>query len=447
MAHDAQGNPVTGSAHSVAVLDRAISECFAWKGDPLTPLVEAAQADPAFILGNVAAAVLLLLSGFRGDGPAILERLAAAEAAAAGATPRERRHLRAAQAFARGAMVEAAAVWESILLEHPRDAFALRFASDTYYYLGHSESIRDSVARVLPDWDESDPLFGFVLGRHAFGLEETGWLDKAEATARRALALNPEDAWAAHAMAHVFDTRAEPEEGVRFLEDTHRNWQVGHWLAVHIGWHHAVFLIELGRAAEVLQHYDRFVAPRLEMGYLLDWIDAASLLWRLERDGIRVGERWRPVAAVALKHVDAHMLAFNDLHIALAVAGAGDRAGAERLLASLDHYVVAQQGDNRDTTVEIGRAVIEAILAFGSRDFRRVVDLLLPVRHKFIRIGGSHAQRDIITQTLIAAAFNSGNAKLARALLAERLALRPTPRTRRLFAQAASPIADIATSH
>ena len=53
-----------------------------------------------------------------------------------------------------------------------------------------------------------------------------------------------------------------------------------------------------------------------------------------------------------------------------------------------------------------------------------------------VRIGGSHAQRDIINLTLIAAAERSGQWSLAHALLAERVGVRPTPRTKAQYAQA-----------
>jgi hypothetical protein len=73
------------------------------------------------------------------------------------------------------------------------------------------------------------------------------------------------------------------------------------------------------------------------------------------------------------------------------------------------------------------------VLAFAHGDYARAVERILPVRYKVIRIGGSHAQRDIVTQTLIAAAERSGQTSLARALLAERLAVRPTAHTRRAY--------------
>src|SRR3712207_7255120 len=47
---------------------------------------------------------------------------------------------------------------------------------------------------------------------------------------------------------------------------------------------------------------------------------------------------------------------------------------------------------------------------------------LLPIRGKANRFGGSHAQRDVFSWTLMEAALRLGNGKLAEAMAAERLA-------------------------
>jgi hypothetical protein len=64
------------------------------------------------------------------------------------------------------------------------------------------------------------------------------------------------------------------------------------------------------------------------------------------------------------------------------------------------------------------------------------VGLLRPVRSHAHRFGGSHAQRDLIDLTLLAAAEHAGDRPLAAALAAERVALRPaSPLAQRLAAR------------
>ncbi len=207
-------------------------------------------------------------------------------------------------------------------------------------------------------------------------------------------------------------------------------------MAGHNGWHLALYLIEQDRADEVLADYDRFAAPKLADDMTLDRCDAAALLWRLELAGVDVGDRWGPVARAWGAHVDDHVLAFNDLHAALAAARSPDpgrRGAAQALARRLRSRRARPQsgGDGR------GRAAARRGAArYGAGADAEAIEAILPVRYEAHRIGGSHAQRDIVTLTLIAAAERSGRWRLARALLAERAALRPTAKVKARYERA-----------
>ena len=420
MARDQQGLALAGAPESAAAFDRAMADYYGLTGDPVGVLKSALARDPGFALGGVAIAALIMIGGFRGDHPEVMSALGAAEAGIGRASQREQNHLAAARAWARGAFSQAILGWETILADHPTDALALRLVQDAYFFLGRSAAIRDCAERVLPAWGRDNPLAGFVLGLYAFGLEETGDLTRAEDFGREALARNPRDAWATHALAHVMETAKRHEEGVAFLKSTRGDWAHAHFMAHHNGWHLALFLIEQGRFDEVLADYDRYTAPKLANDATLDRIDASSLLWRLELAGVDVGDRWALVANTWMAHVDDHLLAFNDLHCAFAAARSPEPDHSARLRQSLDEYERLGSGENRQVTSEIGRRLINGALAFAASDYQRAVDAILPVRHDAARIGGSHAQRDVINLTLIAAAQRSGQRSLARALLAER---------------------------
>jgi hypothetical protein len=436
MAKDQLGLALTGSASSARAYDRAVSDYWALTGDPVGALKQALQDDPAFALGAAAIAGFFLVGGFRGDHPEVTGAIAAAERALPHASDRERLHLEAVKAWADGRSIDATLAWESILIDYPVDALALRLVEDAYFFLGQSAAIRDSVARVLPAWDRGHPLTSFVLGAYAFGLEETGELGRAEETAREALALNRSDSWATHALAHVLETRGSVQEGIAFLTSTRIDWSKARFMAGHNGWHLALFLIEQGRLEEVLAGYDRFTAPRLADDMTLDRCDAAALLWRLELEGADVGERWRPVAHAWAAHTDDHTLAFNDLHAALAAARSPDPDDAPRLVRSLTAYERAARGHNRTVTAEVGRRLVEGMLHYGAGRDAEAIEAILPVRYEAQRIGGSHAQRDIVNLTLIAAAERSGQWKLARALLGERAAIRPSAKVRARYERA-----------
>ncbi len=437
MAKDQQGLLLTGAPASAAALDRAIADYYGLTGDPVGVLKSALARDPDFALGGVAIAALYMIAGFRGDHPEVVDALARGRSG-------DWVRLRAGAASSRGGQgvggearfrrrsAAGRRSWPII----PTDALALRLAQDAYFFRGQSAAIRDCAARALPAWDRDNPLTSFILGLYAFGLEETGDLQRAEDFGRQALAGNPRDAWATHAVAHVMETANRHEEGVAFLKSTRADWTHAHFMAHHNGWHLALFLIEQERFDEVLADYDRFTAPKLADDATLDRVDAASLLWRLELAGVDVGDRWAQVADKWMAHVDDHVLAFNDLHCAFAAARSPDPDHAIRLSRSLDDYERAGSGDNRQVTAEVGRRLIDGTLAFAAGDYARAVDTILPVRENAVRIGGSHAQRDIVNLTLIAAAERSRQWNLSRSLLAERVDIRPTVRTKTQYARA-----------
>ena len=426
MPRDAQGHEITGSPGSVAAFDRGIADYWALGGDPVGGLKAALARDSSFALGAAAIAALFLVGGFRADHAEVKAALKAARAGARRINPRERLHLEAVETWAEGRLRDAAAVYEEILVEHPTDALALRLAQDAYFLMGQSAAMRDSAARVWPHWRDDDPLTSFVLGARAFGLEETGDYAGAEAAAREALARNPADAWAAHALAHVFEMTGRPEEGAAFLQGSRADWGAAHFMAGHNGWHLALYLIDLGRIDEALAGFDRHMRPALFNDAALDRIDAAALLWRLELEGVDVGARWAPVRKAWAAHIHDHALAFNDLHLALALAG--EPKLAQMLRDSLDAFGQEAEGDNALVMAQVGRPLIDAMLEFAQGHYTEAVERILPLRYETWRIGGSHAQREIVDLTLLAAAERAGEAKLARALIAERAALRPTTR-------------------
>jgi hypothetical protein len=144
-------------------------------------------------------------------------------------TPREAAHVAALTAWVEGDFAGATARWEAIAADHPRDILALKLGQCGRFYSGECERMRDVLAAALSAWDEGVPGYGFVLGCHAFGLEETGDYRAAERTGREAVERNPADIWAAHAVAHVFEMTGRSREGVggparaRAISLVHRN--------------------------------------------------------------------------------------------------------------------------------------------------------------------------------------------------------------------------------
>lgn len=280
---------------------------------------------------------------------------------------------------------------------------------------------------------------GYLKGLYSFGLLETRLYDQAEKEAMEGLALTPDDAWAVHSVAHVCEMKAEVDKGLKFMESREKDWQVSDVLASHNYWHWALYFIEKGQYDAALQIYDSQVFRRCKAtGSMLDTVDACSMLYRLEMEGVCVKDRWRELLQVTEPHTDDHVTLFNDLHFLMVSLGAKESKTSQRLLEGLQE-LAKEPGDNTQHQLAetIGIPMCQAMMEYDKGNYNRTVELLQPLRYSIVDIGGSDAQRDLFSQLLIHAALKSENKhhqKLGRCLLVERDAMRPnSPLTDRLM--------------
>ncbi|XP_069105797.1 tetratricopeptide repeat protein 38-like [Argopecten irradians] len=410
-----------------------------------TTCVKTVEADPNFVMGHVIKNGLEVLGTGRTIrldkefDKEIKDMVSLAEAN--GITDRERKHVNAVRLWAEGEMIAATNVWEDILVTYPQDMLAIKFAHDSYFYLGLHPQMRDSIARVMPSWNKQIPLYGYLLGMHAFGLEECNMYHQAEIAARQGLDLNNKDAWSTHAMAHVLEMQGRFEEGINFMSNTENNWNTCGMIACHNYWHYGVYNIEKGTYDDALGIFDSEVMRRSKTsGALLDLVDASSLLYRLQMEGVNVKDRWKEVFDLCESHLEDHIMTFNDAHILFACLGADKKEESQKMIDTLKDFVRNGKGDNRRISEEVGVPLCEGILAYENGDYARAVDLMYPIRYRVITIGGSHAQRDVFNQLLIQAALKSpqkDHCRIARSLLTERKALKQNaPLTDRLMAKA-----------
>jgi len=103
----------------------------------------------------------------------------------------------------------------------------------------------------------------------------------------------------------------------------------------------------------------------------------------------------------------------------------GRLAEAERLLASFRAFAATPGNGTAATMGPTAIPIAEAMLAYARRDYGVAIEKLAASRYRWPLVGASHAQRDVFTILLIAAAEKAGDWATARALLGERMQLRP----------------------
>ncbi len=419
---DRWGVPVQAAdGAAVLLLDQAIEDLVALAGDPVGGAEAAIAADGELALARIYRAYLSLYATTAEGAAEASALIKPLEAGRPGPlAPREAHHLAAARAWADGDWQAAARALERALVARPRDLLALKAAQDLYFFVGNQLELRDVAARVLPAWPPDDPAWGFVQGLWAFGLEENGDYRGAEAAAANALAGNPKDVWGVHALAHVFEMEGRHEPGVSFLSASSPDW-AGSYFAVHNWWHLGLYLLELGRVDDALALYHE----RIRAARSTEWlnvIDAAALLWRLSLYGTDVAAPAAALAADISDLVDVPVYIFNDWHAVMTFGLAGQYARNARVLGA-NRYLT--RPTNSQASQRAGLRLLEGFAAFAAGQPGVAVDLLVDIRAEAHAVGGSHAQRDVIDLTLIAAAARSGQAGLARALVTERAARKP----------------------
>ncbi len=414
--------PITSESRpATEAYSQAVDESVLYVGDPLATVATALQADPNLILGHTFNAMYNLLGNTRTGLADALNCIEAAESTASKASDRERGHIAAVRAWYEGDFAGSSLHWDTVLADHPRDLFALQMGHLLDFYTGNSLKLRDRVARVLPAWSDDTPLRDAVSGMYAFGLEEAGDYRQAEEEGRRSVSADARDSWAVHAVAHVMEMEGRHSEGDSWLTGTSDGWGSGNF-TVHNWWHLALYRLDLGDINGALNLYDERVHYEGQE-YVEELLDAAALLWRLDLIGQDVGDRWEALAKHWHYLKDDGRYAFNDMHAMMCFARTNRDEEADSVIAALQQEAEGQQSTSRMAR-EIGLPVATAIQAFARGNYATVVDELLPIRYNIKGFGGSHAQRDVLDQTLILAAVRDGQKNLARALLAERSAVK-----------------------
>jgi tetratricopeptide (TPR) repeat protein len=383
----------------------------------------ALATDPGLALAHVGRARSLLLQARPREAR---EAAARARDLSAGVTRRERGHVEALAITVEGDSARALRAIEGHLGEFPRDAMVLAPATGVYGLIGFSGRQERNEA-LLALLDPLAAAYGedwWFLGAHGFALTEArGWAAGASRV-ERALVLSPRNAHAAHAWAHVLYERGGDADGAAFVDAWLPDYPRAAQLHCHLSWHLALFELGRGRLERAWAIYLDSIRPGATLSPPMPTLaDSASLLWRGELAGApRSAEHWREVAAYAQRVFPRIGLSFADAHCALAYAAAGDTEALASWIGELANADAA----GRLLAGSVLPRVAEGQGAFARGDYDEAVRLLAPAVDRFVRIGGSRAQRDLFENTLLAAYWRAGRGDEAAEFLARRLDRQPT---------------------
>ena len=426
MVQNRSGLTITTSSPAAADLyqeglDLVLSQNYG----PDAKLNAAIEADDGFAMAHVALAYVLHLQMNVPEARKTAER---AVELSAGCSREEQQIARIMHCFTHGKGTEAIGLVHEHLKDFPTDTLAMRVAQRLYMLGCFGAGVPDFPNHLMAMMQQVAPANGddwAFLGQYAFAHHETNQPEKAMDLATRSLEGNPLNAVACHSVTHSYFEQGDALNGGRWLGDWLDGFDRRASYNTHLSWHLALFELALGRYSQALDLYETHIRPGVQARNLSNLQDAASLMWRLQvYSGEAPGKPWDEVRDMALPAADGPGAAFRDCHAALAFAGAGDAEATQRLVDRLNAQ--GEKGD--DLSREMTRPIALGAQAFAAGDYDQAADLMAPTYPMLARIGGSHAQREVFEDTLLAAYVRAGRYDEAKTMLDERLSRRSSVR-------------------
>ncbi len=378
-------------------------------------LDRAVSADPGFALAYAARAHTLLE---RGNAAAARESIAEAKILAAGLPAREASHVEYFGLLVAGDTEAALAALPAHLNAWPRDVLVLGTTAFTNGLIGSSGRLGQKrtllalLDRLAPHYGEDDWWFA---AHHGMALSENGEHAAARPKIERSLAQNPTNPWAAHATAHLAYEEGNPGAARDFLASWLTSYPREGSLYSHLNWHLALAHLETGDVTSAFRLFSEAFAPDVHSGPPRGKLnDAVSFLWRWELAGHpRDTEAWRAMRDFVRSAFPRAGAAFSDLHIAVACAVAGDGTALEERAQQIDALARA----SRYPSGQLVPAASRGFAAIEQHDYVTAIDALEPIADELERIGGSHAQLDLVRFTLLKAYLGANRPDDARRML------------------------------
>ena len=433
---DRYGFPLSTTSHEAAAAYREGVDLMlaGWTGTAET-LERAMAADPDFALPHIARA---RVHAFYQQGDLARQKAARArELVARRGDARERSHVETLALAIEGRVPEAIAATLQHVESWPRDAVVLSLplgAFGLFAFSGmadHDRARHELCARVARHYGED----WWFLTMYGWAMTEDGAVARGRAVTERGFGLRRQNAHAAHAVLHAMFEDGSIEAADRLVDEWIPTYDRAGILHGHIRWHQALGALERDDADRALAIYADVLQPQATQAPPLNLVtDAASLLWRLSAYGHEVPKSlWREADAAAQKLFPKSGLSFADVHMALFAAATQNHNALAARLAVIEQRLA----DGKLPAGPVVPAICRALAAFADEDYAACVRTLAPVLTDIVRIGGSHAQRELIEDTFIVALMRSGDLPRARALLDARLHRRPSLRDTRWRAAAA----------
>jgi tetratricopeptide (TPR) repeat protein len=410
IATDCKGLAVsTTSPDALAAYERGIDLFLRWRSGAMDALESAAQCDPRFALALCTRTHIAWRMGRADLATAAAQRAVALIDDAH--DERERLHVEAVDAMQRGEQATAHAVLEGIAARYPTDRIAVRLVGLHCITQGNYRGGIELAKRSL-EASPGEPQFLTMLG---YFLEQSGYNEEGLAVSSRALAQDPTNLYAYHAVGHAYQGRGDYRN---MLETFERAASLERY--PHVLWHLAEAQALLGHE-RMTRDYWASTAPPLPLH------ERIELLWRLEvlRHASADEAVWQDLARQAerlLEHADI-LTTWMHHWLGVAFARAGEWGKAKGQLERLRGLPRGRASGYWST---LGAALLEGEMAMLEGDDIAAVRIMAPAVEQIDTMGGgSREQKDIFRDVFMELHRRLGHVEQVIGLAQQRLLANP----------------------
>ena len=391
---DQYGNHVIAASSTVlAAYERAVdAQLHAWPGVQAA-LDEALAESPDFALAQGLQALVHAVHG-RG---AQAREVALRALALPGLMPRESSQLGLIAAMLHGRTVEALNLLLAHVRAYPTDVLAVSTGVGAYGLFAFSGRADHDAARLefLEALAPHYPVeFPWLLANRGWARIELGRVEEGLTMSQRAISLRPANGHNAHIVMHGLYEAADPQAALDFVTQWLRSYPDDAILWGHLHWHAALSHIALGQIDLAMQRLLGPIASHLPRGFPFMGVpDIVSLLWRLGL--LKVAALpWALAQQHVAKYFPQGSNVFGEIHCAMLAAATRDTNALEAVQQRLQRL---SDGGHAGAPVAQQFALgLSALLNSDEATARAHLDACMQDR---VRLGGSHAQRDVVELT------------------------------------------------
>lgn len=261
---------------------------------------------------------------------------------------------------------------------------------------GKTHELQNLIKVTAQKLSEEHPLYGYYLGIKSFVLCESGNYLEALKTGLNAYKVREDNIYSIHAVAHAYHEMGKYQEIIDFLQKTMVIWVNNPGMQMHVYWHMALAQLNLLSFEKARKAFAEFYSLKSSDIAEQD-LDAVGFLWRYRLcmpEDDRYDELWNQLAEKWSGCIGASMSYFYDIHAALSFVAIKKPFLIKKMIARSDGTGIPNGSH------EVGIEILQAIYSYAMGQYYECALILSRTKERWLHIGGSHAQRELLSMTL-----------------------------------------------